>query len=353
MTNPSPSAPLDPESERAIYEHFKRLGCFDPAKETKELIESVPALRAPVASPVAPASGLNDLLVVWRDNGEALVTTRKYPDDTGVNGPQCWPKGISGYYLATHCRKPIFHPSALAALSAPSQGAESPYSGAMDCREEDGGFTIEIGGKPIFTCSRGSRALDMAPGLTLPQAQSALFALGALLLRVDERAPVPAAPAAPVDDEEESADQHMQSASNGDDLEKSFNELHAYAKRLEERLAVHPGSASTGAAGLQIGQFRLTPGQCKPGSVHIAKPDGEGGEFDAIKLEKHPEKRCGQRAEVEHGRIRHSRHLLKRVGWKRVRRGQSMVDLCNWCAGNPGRKSKPGARADHQGGTRP
>jgi hypothetical protein len=31
--------PLDIEAERVIYEHFKRLGCFDPAKETSELIE--------------------------------------------------------------------------------------------------------------------------------------------------------------------------------------------------------------------------------------------------------------------------------------------------------------------------
>jgi hypothetical protein len=46
--------PLDIEAERVIYEHFKRLGCFDPAKETSELIEvlrpklcdEVEALRA-------------------------------------------------------------------------------------------------------------------------------------------------------------------------------------------------------------------------------------------------------------------------------------------------------------------
>jgi hypothetical protein len=52
-----------------------------------------------------------------------------------------------------------------------------------------------------------------------------------------------AAPAsAEAEPEEESADQHMQWASDGDDLEASFNSLHAYAKRLEERLAPAQGS---------------------------------------------------------------------------------------------------------------
>ena len=167
-------------------------------------IKELRALR-PQGDTSSPAPGLDDLLVVWRDNGEALVTTRKHPDDKGVNGPQCWPKGISGYYLATHCRKPIFHPSALAALAAPAQepaaqpAPEHFPMGRMNCREEEGGFFIDIDDKPIFTCSRGSHSLDMAPGLTLPQAKSALFALGAKLLRVDERsAPGSAAPAAPV-----------------------------------------------------------------------------------------------------------------------------------------------------------
>jgi hypothetical protein len=61
---------------------------------------------------------------------------------------------------------------------------------------------------------------------------------------------------------------------------------------------------------------------------------------------KHPEKSCSQHAEVLHGRIRHARHLLKQSGWKRVRRGQSMVDLCNWCAS----KAKFGAPPPHKGG---
>lgn len=63
----------------------------------------------------------DNLLVVWRDNGECLITTRKYPDDTGVNGPQCWPRGISGNYLATHCRAPIFHRSALDIVTGPAK----------------------------------------------------------------------------------------------------------------------------------------------------------------------------------------------------------------------------------------
>lgn len=63
----------------------------------------------------------DDLIVVWRDNGECLITTRKYPDDVGVNGPQCWPKGISGNYLATHCRAPIFHRSALDVVTGPAK----------------------------------------------------------------------------------------------------------------------------------------------------------------------------------------------------------------------------------------
>lgn len=33
------------ETERAIYEHFKRLGCFDPGKETKELIETLAGIN--------------------------------------------------------------------------------------------------------------------------------------------------------------------------------------------------------------------------------------------------------------------------------------------------------------------
>lgn len=31
--------PLDLEAQREIYNHFKRLGCFDPAKETAEILE--------------------------------------------------------------------------------------------------------------------------------------------------------------------------------------------------------------------------------------------------------------------------------------------------------------------------
>lgn len=90
---------------------------------------------------------------------------------------------------------------AAAPAQAPAAGAAPDHCpmGRMDCREEEGGFFIDIDGTPIFTCSRGSHALDMAPGLTLPQAKSALFALGAKLLRVDERsAPVLSAPAAQV-----------------------------------------------------------------------------------------------------------------------------------------------------------
>jgi hypothetical protein len=74
--------------------------------------------------------------------------------------------------------------------------------GRMECREEAGGFLIEVDDKPIFTCSRGSRALDMSPDITLPLAKSALFALGAKLLRVDERAtPVAGSPAGSIAEE--------------------------------------------------------------------------------------------------------------------------------------------------------
>lgn len=71
-------------------------------------------------SPTAAGQGPHDreaaeLLVVWRDNSDlgALITARKYPDDTGVNGPRCWPLGLVGSYLASHCRPPVFHPSAI------------------------------------------------------------------------------------------------------------------------------------------------------------------------------------------------------------------------------------------------
>ena len=69
-----------------------------------------------MSAPESPA----DLIVVWRDNGEALVTTRKHPDEKRNVGNISWPAGISGYYLGTHVRPATFHPSALALLAAPS-----------------------------------------------------------------------------------------------------------------------------------------------------------------------------------------------------------------------------------------
>lgn len=49
--------------------------------------------------------------------------------------------------------------------------------------------------------------------------------------------------------------------------------------------------------------------------------------------QKHPEKRCGNRAEVEPNQgAANARWVLRKSGWKRVRRGQSMIDLCNWCS---------------------
>jgi len=50
-------------------------------------------------------------------------------------------------------------------------------------------------------------------------------------------APSPQAPASTEAEEEETADLHMQWASNNDDLEHNFNRLHAYAKKLEAKLA--------------------------------------------------------------------------------------------------------------------
>jgi hypothetical protein len=75
----------------------------------------------------------NELIVVWRDNGTALITTRKYPDETQKDGLKvAWPAGISGYYLQTHVREAILHPSALKALErvpAPLAPAQAPKEG--------------------------------------------------------------------------------------------------------------------------------------------------------------------------------------------------------------------------------
>jgi hypothetical protein len=48
-----------------------------------------------------------DLVVVWRDNGEALVT-RVHEAGPGV----VWVNGISGFYALSHVRPAAFHESA-------------------------------------------------------------------------------------------------------------------------------------------------------------------------------------------------------------------------------------------------
>jgi hypothetical protein len=84
------------------------------------------------------------------------------------------------------------------------------------------------------------------------------------------------------DEVEESADLHMQWASDGDDLEASFNKLHAYAKRLEERLAAHPGSASTGPTPRAVRMIAEVSGRhnTKPGYRHLMiRAPRRGGEI--------------------------------------------------------------------------
>lgn len=94
-----------------------RRGKRSPVLEAWARIRSMVDGSQPAAAKVTAAAptGPSDLIVVWRDNSDlgAFITTRKHPDSEGVNGPECWPRGIAGYYLASHCRPPVFHPSAI------------------------------------------------------------------------------------------------------------------------------------------------------------------------------------------------------------------------------------------------
>lgn len=94
----------------------------------QETIEVEGALASARVAPDRMPSPLSQLVVVWRDNGQALITTRKYPDSTERAGAVVWPRGISGYYLGTHCREPQVDPSAVPHLQ---EAFESPVFAAL------------------------------------------------------------------------------------------------------------------------------------------------------------------------------------------------------------------------------
>lgn len=156
------------------------------------LIDEVRRLRAPQESP-RPTTGAGS----QEDSDSALIerlgNLLLEPPDPGADGLAKGIEEMVAYGDREHREaerlRDILDSGQEAEIEAAAGTLATTiaFAGPMNCREEEGGFIIEIGDWPIFTCSRGSHSLDMAPGLTLPQIKSALFALGAELLRVDER----------------------------------------------------------------------------------------------------------------------------------------------------------------------
>lgn len=55
---------------------------------------------------------IGTLVVVWRDNGEALLTTTRTEVDQSIAGGVVWVNGISGFYAVEHVRPVVVHPTA-------------------------------------------------------------------------------------------------------------------------------------------------------------------------------------------------------------------------------------------------